>query len=406
MNRSATGADSAMGSSAGQNKFLAAQMLRQAGLPVPQHHLVSTVEQAVTAAQQLGFPVVVKPADRDRGEGVSIDLNCDEAVREAFEKARKLSRNVLVEKTIPGICCRIVVVGDSAVYAVKRLPKTAEGDGEHSVRELIAIGNEIRRFKARHLQRKVYPIDALAIQSMEAAGFTLDAIPEKGALIPLRPIEATEWGGTPDVITDLIHPENLRIAVRAAQMMGLTVCGVDLITDDPSLPWYENSAAINEVNYAPFLTDRFDYQKQGLNALLERLLPDGWRIPIEVYIGDAEALTAAQKRQAEYGARQTRCVLVSHDAVNDGKSHLNMPFISNDLFSRCVAVLLDRTVEAVILVLQTDELVYKGLPVDCIDKIIVVNNHVMSYSDQLQSASAEQIQALMNLLRQYTVDGS
>ncbi|WP_294347916.1 hypothetical protein [Prosthecochloris sp.] len=95
------------------------------------------------------------------------------------------------------------------------------------------------------------PLDQRARDSIEAAGFSEMSVPEKGRLVPLRPIESTQWGGVDEEVTDHVHSENLVTAPDAAKLFSLDVAGIDIISADISVPWYENGAIINEVNYAP-----------------------------------------------------------------------------------------------------------------------------------------------------------
>src|SRR5207249_58429 len=81
-----------------QDKQLTSSLLAKAGLPVPRHERARSVEEAIEAARELGFPVVVKPMDLSHGRGVALNLQDEASVRDAFEKAYDLSSYVLVEQ--------------------------------------------------------------------------------------------------------------------------------------------------------------------------------------------------------------------------------------------------------------------------------------------------------------------
>jgi cyanophycin synthetase len=405
VNRSTTSFDSAIGSQAGQNKLLAAQLLRAAGIPVPKHVRVDSADKAVEVAKTFGFPVVVKPADADRGEGVTVNVETEDAVREAYALAAKRSKQVLVERTIPGICCRIVVVGDKVVYAMKRLPRSVEGDGKHCVQVLAERANAEQQVKAKHLRRKPFPTDELAADILQSRGLDFDYVPAKGELVALRPIESTAWGGNAEVLTETMHPANLAIAIRAAQLMRLTVCGVDLISDDPSKPWYENGAAINEVNFAPTLSGVLDYQKAGIAALLEEVVPGAGRIPIHVFVGDVQAWEEAKIQQRALIDQGLRSVAVSHDAIEDTADR-SMAVAPNSLFQRVRASVLDQTVDALVLAVQTDEFLHTGLPLDRIDTLTLVNADLLSFQGMRQLVSDKPVDELLALLKTQLQDDS
>ncbi|MDH3999307.1 MAG: acetate--CoA ligase family protein, partial [Desulfuromonadales bacterium] len=166
MDRSLCEGDSAIGAKLAQNKVWTANLLRMAGLPAPDHAVVNTVENAVKAAQQLGWPLVIKPADGDRGEGVSIDLNDEESIKTAIDKALAASKmkQALVEKQVAGVCHRIFVSHGQLLYATKRNPKSVQADGKSTVAELIAAAEAESRSKPPWLRDEPFPSDALAIE--------------------------------------------------------------------------------------------------------------------------------------------------------------------------------------------------------------------------------------------------
>lgn len=376
--RSTSELDAAIGSRLSQDKFTSAHLLRMAGLPAPVHLLVWTEEAAVDAANHIGFPVVIKPADKDRGEGVTTGI-CDAAgVAAAYDSAARLSQNILVERQVPGICHRILVSGGMSPYTVGRLPMAVEGDDVHTVRELVAMANQKEARKAGHWRQKPFPADELAEHTLKAAGLTFDAIPDQGTLAFLRPIETTEWGGVPLVLSDEIHPENLKVAIQATRLLGLHAAGVDMISEDIRKPWYENGAVINEVNFAPYLSLRLDYQCAGAEQFVRRLFPDGARIPVEVFIGDAAAWTAAEARCHALASSGVRAYLCSHRQAAASDGAIRLALGDGGLYARSRALLMQRDADALLLVVQTDELLSQGLPVDSVDAVTLVNRNVQT----------------------------
>lgn len=403
--RSTTELDSAIGSRISQNKVVTAEFLRQAGLPAPFHRLVASFNQALEAANQIGFPVVVKPADRDRGEGVTVGINNSESLNHAFNHASKFSKNILVERQVPGYCHRILLAGNTHIYTVARLPKSVEGDGIHKVIELCMNETAAENRKAKHLRKKPCLLDELTEKTLSEQGLNYQSIPQEGVLVFLRPIESTEWGGTPKLLIDQIHPDNLRIAFQAAQLMNLNVAGVDLITEDISKPWYENGAVINEVNFSPFLGLRLDYQRKGVEVLVQTLIRDGGRIPIEVYIGNDEALKKARHRQHELILENQQSFLTTHLQTFNGSNEIRFALPSEGLFNRCRMLLMNKDVESLIIVVQTDELLTTGLPIDLINAITMVNKYLVSNKSLNQPARLNSAEMILELLKPYCEKG-
>src|SRR5262249_10686916 len=228
------------------------RILGDLGLPVPRQRLVRSAEGAAIAASRLGFPVVVKPLDANHGRGVSLDLKTEAEVRVAFEKAREHSRSVVIETFLTGFDHRMLVVGGELVAVAKRVPGHVVGDGKHTIAELVDIVNSDPRRGIGH--EKVLTrleLDSQAIRLMEAKKVTKDTVLPKDEVFFLRGTGNLSTGGTAIDLTDVVHPDNREMAIRAAKAIGLDVCGVDFISPDITLSYREVGGGICEVNAAP-----------------------------------------------------------------------------------------------------------------------------------------------------------
>ena len=308
MVRSVTDRDPAIGSALSQDKVMSANLLRNAGLPAPVHSLVVDEKQALEAALAIGYPIVVKPSDRDRGEGVTINIHDETELKAAHRKASVLagSQRVIVEKQVEGICHRLFIANSKLLYSVKRLPMSVTADGRRTVKELVESEVDLQNRKPPWSRSEIKPIDGLAIDSIQAAGFDLGSKPEKGTLVPLRPFETTEWGGVDVEVTESVSPENLEIAVNAARIFGLHVAGVDIITPDISVPWYENGAIINEVNCSP-LFGGGEISRRYIPPFIQSFIEGDGKIPIEFFKHDQ--MDKAMERQGELVQQGIRCFL-------------------------------------------------------------------------------------------------
>ncbi len=137
-------------------------------------------------------------------------------------------------------------------------------------------------------------MDVLALTELVRQGLQIDAVPEAAQFVALRRIETTAWGGVDEDVTATIHPENLRAALASGALFGLDVAGIDMISDDITVPWPANGAVINEVNFAPTLGQGV-VSRLHVKTHLTRLLGGDGRIPVEVYSGNAVALTNARQ---------------------------------------------------------------------------------------------------------------
>ena len=349
IDRSSTERDAPHGAMLVQDKARAAKLLSAAGLPGPQHELVRSREQAGQVAERLGWPVVIKPADADRGEGVTIDIRSTEALEAAFDHAiaSSRSRRVLVERQASPICHRLFVTAGKLLFGMRRAAISVTGDGRSTVSALIDEANRKRLTRPPWSRTPEYPADALALEYMARAGWTPDGVPPEGERVPLRPMQSDDWGGTRDDVTAQVHPDNAALACRAARLFDLEVAGVDLLVDDISRPWYETGAVISEVNYSPTF-GQIPLQLAYIPEYLRRLLGGNGRIPIESCVGDT-GWTQALARQRKLVKKGLRAFVTdaSRTLGPDGREH-HLSCTGRD--ARVDALLLDRGVDALIVV--------------------------------------------------------
>ncbi len=228
------------------------KILGGVGLPVPRQRLVRSAEDAASAARRLGFPVVVKPLDANHGRGVGINLKTSDEVRAGFDKAREHARTVIVESYIEGYDHRMLVVNGELIAVAKRVPGHVVGDGVHTIAQLVEVVNSDPRRGIGH--EKVLTrleLDDQAERLMGLADVTAATVLDAGQQFFLRSTGNLSTGGTAIDLTDVCHIDNKEMAVRAAQVIGLDVAGIDFITADISQSYKSNGGAICEVNAAP-----------------------------------------------------------------------------------------------------------------------------------------------------------
>jgi len=227
-------------------------ILRDLGLPVPEQRIVRRASDAVRAAKRIGFPVVIKPLDGNHGRGVSINLKTDEEVETGFNKASDHGRTIIVESYIEGFDHRLLVVNGELVAAAKREPGHVVGDGKHTIAELVDIVNEDPRRGVGHekvLTRLEF--DHQAERLLKKIGYDHETVPAEGEVVYLRSTANLSTGGTSLDVTDVIHPDNREMAIRAIKAIGLDIGGVDFLTNDISLSYREAGGGICEVNAGP-----------------------------------------------------------------------------------------------------------------------------------------------------------
>jgi cyanophycin synthetase len=235
-----------------QDKDDTKRVLGNMGLPVPRGDVVTTAEDAVSVAEEIGYPVLLKPLDANHGRGISSRLDGPDAVRRAWDEARVHSRRVVVETFAEGRDHRVLVINGCVVACAERVPAHVVGDGRRTVRELVAEANADPRRGVGHTKVLTHlPCDRTTEEYLAQRGRTLDTVPAAGEHVALRATANLSTGGTSIDRTEEMHPDNVTACEMAAGAVGLDIAGIDVLTPDISVPFRENGAVIIEVNAAP-----------------------------------------------------------------------------------------------------------------------------------------------------------
>ncbi|MEP6722740.1 MAG: cyanophycin synthetase [Variovorax sp.] len=291
---------SGVAESIAQDKELTKQLLNAAGVPVPLGRPVTDADDGWAAALEIGLPVVVKPQDGNQGKGVTVNITTREQLNAACESAARYGE-VMVEKFLPGFDFRLLVVGDKLVAAARRDPPQVIGDGSSTVRQLVETVNlDPRRGEGHATSLTKIRLDDIAIGRLEAQGLAPDSVPTRGQRVVLRNNANLSTGGSATDVTDTVHPEIAARAVDAAQMVGLHICGVDMVCENVLRPLEEQHGGVVEVNAAPGLrmhiSPSFGRGRAVGEAVIDTLFAagDDGRIPVVAVTGTNGKTTTAR----------------------------------------------------------------------------------------------------------------
>ena len=285
------------------DKKLTNRLLAATGVPVPRSEVVRDEDGAVAAARRIGLPVAVKPLDGNHGRGVMLNLADDDAVRDGYRVARSQSRGgaVVVESYLVGNDYRCLVIGGVLRAVAQRLPAHVDGDGKHSVADLVELTNADPRRGIGH--EKVLTrikVDEESISYAREQGFEMTDVPPRGQRVYLKRTGNMSTGGISIDRTEEAHPDNVELAELAAQVVGLDIAGIDLICPDVGLPVRETGGGIVEVNAAPGFrmhTHPTEGESQYVaKPVIDMLFPPGAdaRIPIVAVTGSNGKTTTAR----------------------------------------------------------------------------------------------------------------
>jgi cyanophycin synthetase len=354
------------------------RLLANLGLPVPMQRLVQAADDAVAAAERIGYPVVVKPFNANHGRGISIHLSSPEQVRTAFEIAREHSRSVIVESFITGDDHRMLVINGELVAVARRVPGHVGGDGVHTVDQLVDQVNSDPRRGIGHekvLTRLVF--DHQAETLLARKGYTRETVPADGERVFLRSTGNLSTGGTATDMTDVVHPDNVGMAVRAVKAIGLDVGGVDFLSTDITESYKEVGGAICEVNAAPgfrmHMAPSEGRARDVAGPVMDMLFPPGSpsRIPIAAITGTNGKTTTARMLAHIQKLAGHHVGLTSTDGVYIDGQRTVAGDMTGPVATRMV--LSDPTVDVAVLEIARGGLLRAGMGVRHCDVGAVVN---------------------------------
>lgn len=267
-------------------------LLEAAEIPVPRGTVIRTEEGLKDAVAKYGYPLVIKPIDGNHGKGNTTNITTWEQAIKALEAAKVYGRNVIVEKFITGYDFRCLVINYKFICAALRTPASVVGDGVHDIKWLIEeVNKDPRRGYGHEKVLTQITIDQFTQKMLDDAGITLEHIPQKGERVLLKPTANLSTGGTSTDVTDEVHPANVFMFERIAKIIGLDICGIDVMATDLRTPVSENGGAVLEVNAAPGFRMHIE-PAEGLprnvaEPVVDMLFPKGsvGRIPIIAVTG-------------------------------------------------------------------------------------------------------------------------
>ena len=227
-------------------------LLEQAEVPIPKGDIIRTERGLKEAVNYVGFPLVIKPVNGNHGRGITTNINSMEEALIGFAEAKEISRLVIVEKYITGEDHRLLVIDNKLVAAAKRTPAHVIGDGKSTIQQLVdEVNKDERRGYGHEKVLTEIDINSLTLEILKEMDMTTESVPKKGEMIKLKSTANLSTGGTAEDITELIHPYNVFMAERISKIIGLDICGIDIMANDLTKPLNKSGGAVLEVNAGP-----------------------------------------------------------------------------------------------------------------------------------------------------------
>ncbi len=360
------------------NKEETKRMLQEAAIPVAKGMCIVREEEVKEAIDFIKFPLVFKPLDGNHGKGASINVKTEEDAIAAFHHAKKYSRRIIVEKFITGYDFRVLVINHRFIAAALREPAHVVGDGVSNIQVLIEKENkDPRRGYGHENVLTEISIDKETHDQLAKSNYTLETILKKGEKCYLKGTANLSTGGTSTDVTDIMHPTNIFICERISRVIGLDICGIDIMAKNLSEPLEATGGVVLEVNAAPgfrmHLAPANGLPRNVAAPVIDMLYPTGksCRIPIIAITGT--------------NGKTTTTRLIAHIVKNSGYrvgyTTSDGIYVQNSMLSKgdttgplsAEFILKDPTVEFAVLETARGGILRSGLGFGRCDVAIVTN---------------------------------
>lgn len=358
------------------DKLLTKEILREQCLPVAEGGIVRNTLDLLFKADQIGYPIVLKPRHGNQGKGVFINIK-DE--KEAVNVYRMLSNkfdDIMIEKNVLGRDFRVCVVNGKVVAVAERIPPYIIGDGISTVRELInGINKDPMRGEGHEKPLTKIKIDEELEAYIGKKSYSLNTVMSEGEKLVLRENANLSTGGKAVDCTDLICSENIDICERAAKAIGLDICGVDICCNDISKSILDDGAII-EINAAPGIR-MHHYPSEGKSrnvagAILDMMFKgENKKVPV-VSITGTNGKTTTTRLIAH---------VLTREGYNVGMTTTGGIYINNKCvytgdttgYNSAKTILTNKEVDAAVLETARGGIIKKGLAYDLADVAVITN---------------------------------
>jgi cyanophycin synthetase len=373
-----TGNTSLIAVETSDNKFLTTQILKEAGVPIPNRILTNDINEVLAFHQKLQKSIVIKPAVGYQGKRISVNLNKTDTIKNAFEFANEFDDEIIAQEFIEGNTYRLLVIDNKFVAAVQLVAPHIVGDGINNLKTLFNRLNSHpdREFGDKSKLSKI-EIDEDTLKILELENYTFDSILENGEIFYLKNSCNMRLGGSSVDLTDLVHPYNIFLAERISKILNLNVAGVDIITIDISKPIIDNNGKLIEVNAAPdfrmHIQPTLGKARQVQKPFVEMLFPENkhFRIPIFSITGSngrnifMEIFgTFLQKKYPKLGIASSKGLFINNNCLSK----------ENPIDSHNTEIILkDPTVDAVLIETSVETILEYGIAYKFADIGIVLN---------------------------------
>ncbi|HVM46175.1 MAG TPA: cyanophycin synthetase [Candidatus Thermoplasmatota archaeon] len=369
---------SGIGMEIADDKKRTKRLLHEAGVPVPRGETVQTLDGALEVAEELGYPVVVKPVQGNHGRGITTNIQTPDELAEAWDRARDVHSRIIVERYLPGSDFRVLLVDHKLVAAARRDPARVVGDGRSTIRDLIEkLNMDPTRGIGHEKALTRVEVDDDTEMMLGRQGLGLDSVPRAGEEVVLKSTANISSGGTATDVTDEVHPQVRALCERVSRIVNLDIMGIDIVAPTLRRPLQETGGGIVEVNAAPglrmHLAPTHGKPRDVAAPIVDMLFPPGRpaTIPVAMVTGTNGKTTTVRlighilrMHGGRVGITTTTGVEINEQPVLEGD--YSGP-------SGALALITDPTVDHAVLEVARGGILRRGLPLRDHDVGVLLN---------------------------------
>jgi len=358
------------------NKLITKKLLKQTGLPALDSYILNSSNEAVNIANNIGYPLVIKPTDKDGGKGVTSWILNKELLNKAYIKAKKISNNIVIEKHVELNEYRFDIYAGEIINGYERIAANVVGDGKQTIKQLINEVNLKRKIQQQENKyTKLIHINEETKQILSDQSLFFDSIPKDNEFVRLSRTNSVKEGGSRVNIEDFskIHQDILTVLKRVGEVFRIDIYGVDIFIGDISKPFSQTQIIINEVNFKPRIREL-----QNLKCLFNKLVPNNGEVPSVVVVGahDANIVSYLIKIAKQ---NNKKIAIISREGIYKNDQLLtNLKY--NNLYDSSQVVMNDLTIDAIMLFVEDAQQLSQGYPLKHSDLVVVTDSSIPNFS--------------------------
>ncbi|MFA6973241.1 MAG: hypothetical protein WC238_00685 [Parcubacteria group bacterium] len=248
-----------------KNKEITYHLWERENIPFPRSRYFRNIPSFPQHAGDLNltFPVVFKKSNGKKSIGIHTNI----ASFQELEKIVSASDgSFIIQEMVFGKEYRLLIYKGRLLGGLELVPPQIIGNGADTITTLIQKKNV-------DLQQKIL-INEKVINTLEKNNLSLDTIPPDGSCILLQENSCLAEGGSSIDCTDIVHPDTLRLAQKAAQAVNMKLAGIDLICENITTDPSQQKLSFLETNSFPSLSIHYDPTVGKTRRVIKYILED------------------------------------------------------------------------------------------------------------------------------------